>query len=295
VGLASQRLDNASSLKDEPVGTLLYPYDGKQYNISILHTAPRVMQINGFLSDAESDQIAAAFQKRKDGMRGVPLTCLGHDNARYAELRDAGLLENRELHQTEKGGAWLSCVDNSHLLDRLPYSSSSLFYRGENPIIDLVEDRIESMFGLPNTHAASSQILQYGDGAKYDEHTDCAFVQANPRAWTVLVYLSDVAQGGHTIFPLLNISAAPVKGSAVVFQSLHSNAFCDSKSTHASSEITAGTKVVLQKWFHLKKLGQAGLRRKLAKATHGGIPLEEMAGPGRGFILCDGTDCREYI
>ena len=112
------------------------------------------------------------------------------------------------------------------------------------------------------------QLLRYRKDETYQLHRDCVFALTagepeqmrnqylantplivGDRLRTVLIYLNSV-DGGHTIFPALNISVAPVQGNMLLFSSQDGNGFCDALSEHAALA-PKGTKYVLQRWYDL--------------------------------------------
>lgn len=54
--------------------------------------------------------------------------------------------------------------------------------------------------------------------------------------------VSDVELGGATVFPDLNLTVYPKKGSAVFWFNLHKSGEGDSRTLHAACPVLAGTK-----------------------------------------------------
>ncbi|CAN6305224.1 unnamed protein product [Urochloa humidicola] len=76
----------------------------------------------------------------------------------------------------------------------------------QDEVITRIEERISAWTFLPAENGESIQILHYQNGEKYEPHYDYFHDKNNQARWghriaTVLVYLSNVENGGETIFP----------------------------------------------------------------------------------------------
>lgn len=154
-------------------------------------------------------------------------------------------------------------------------SSGAAFKRGEDEVIAAVEERIARWSLLPVSHQESLQVLQYGPGQQYRPHFD--FFQDNTtvqnggnRHTTVLVYLSDVEEGGETVFPLLppaagqegdaslsecaakHLAVKPRKGTALLWRNLTPEGQLEPRSLHAGCPVIKGTKYALAKWVRAR-------------------------------------------
>lgn len=54
--------------------------------------------------------------------------------------------------------------------------------------------------------------------------------------------MSDVARGGETVFPKLNVSLEPKKGAAAFWYNLHSSGDPDTSTLHAACPVLIGSK-----------------------------------------------------
>jgi prolyl 4-hydroxylase len=70
--------------------------------------------------------------------------------------------------------------------------------------------------------------------------------------------MSDVANGGDTVFVQLGIGVKPQKGSAIVWYNLQKSGQVDGRLMHAGCPILVGSKWVCTKW--LRERGQEFLR-----------------------------------
>ena len=80
------------------------------------------------------------------------------------------------------------------------------FGRGEDAVVAAVERKVAEWLLIPPGHAEGLQVLRYARGQEYRPHFDYFFHAAandngGNRLATALLYLSDVEEGGETIFP----------------------------------------------------------------------------------------------
>uniref|UniRef100_A0A061R8P5 procollagen-proline 4-dioxygenase n=1 Tax=Tetraselmis sp. GSL018 TaxID=582737 RepID=A0A061R8P5_9CHLO len=158
-------------------------------------------------------------------------------------------------------------------------SSGTFLSRGQDPkgVLAEVEDRIAAWTSVPAGHGEPFNLLRYEQGQHYDSHYDVFDETYGPqpsqRLATVLVYLSDVEEGGETVFPLegrgglerligidykscdLGFKYKPRKGDALLFYSLHPNGTIDRHSLHGGCPVVRGEKWVMTKWIRDKCFG----------------------------------------
>ncbi|XP_052195010.1 probable prolyl 4-hydroxylase 9 [Diospyros lotus] len=136
-------------------------------------------------------------------------------------------------------------------------------------ILGLIEEKIAKATMIPRSHGEAFNILRYEIGQKYDSHYD-AFnpaeygPQKSQRIASFLLYLSDVEEGGETMFPFengLNMDASydyqkciglkvrPRRGDGLLFYSLLPNGTIDATSIHGSCPVISGEKWVATKWI----------------------------------------------
>ncbi|XP_010266901.1 PREDICTED: probable prolyl 4-hydroxylase 3 [Nelumbo nucifera] len=149
--------------------------------------------------------------------------------------------------------------------------------RGQDRIIRTIEKRIADFTFIPVENGEGLQILRYELGQMYEPHYDYFVDEFNTknggnRMATVLMYLSDVEEGGETVFPNAkgNISSVPwwnelsecgkrglsVKpkmGDAILFWSMRPDATLDPSSLHGACPVIKGTKWSCAKWMHVNE------------------------------------------
>ncbi|TYJ34830.1 hypothetical protein E1A91_A05G195900v1 [Gossypium mustelinum] len=160
---------------------------------------------------------------------------------------------------------------------RVRTSSGMFLRRGQDKIIMDIEKRIADYTFIPVENGEGLQVLHYEVEQKYDAHFDYFLDEFNTknggqRMATVLMYLSDVEEGGETIFPAAkgNVSAVPwwnelsecgkrglaVKpkmGDALLFWSMRPDATLDPSSLHGGCPVISGNKWSSTKWLHVEE------------------------------------------
>ncbi|KAL0881008.1 hypothetical protein ABMA27_002151 [Loxostege sticticalis] len=136
-------------------------------------------------------------------------------------------------------------------------SKSAWLRDEESEVIARVSQRVADMTGLSMDTAEDLQVVNYGIGGHYEPHYDFARRQENAfkkfsgnRIATVLFYMSDVAQGGATVFTKLGLSLFPIKGAAAFWLNLHPSGEGDLATRHAACPVLRGSKWVSNKWLH---------------------------------------------
>lgn len=162
-------------------------------------------------------------------------------------------------------------------LSEVRTSSGMFITKAKDAIVAGIEDKIASWTFLPKENGEDIQVLRYEHGQKYDPHFDYFADKVNiarggHRVATVLMYLSDVEQGGETVFPNAEepprhksshskddlsdcakkgIAVKPRKGDALLFFSLHPSAIPDTLSLHGGCPVIKGEKWSATKWIHV--------------------------------------------
>ncbi|CAI0435077.1 unnamed protein product [Linum tenue] len=160
-------------------------------------------------------------------------------------------------------------------LSEVRTSSGMFLSRGQDKIIRAIEKRISEFTFIPAENGEGLQILHYEIGQKYEPHFDYFLDEFNTknggqRTATLLMYLSDVEEGGETIFPSAKansssvpwwdelsecgkkgLSLKPKRGNALFFWSTRPDASLDPSSLHGSCPVIIGNKWSATKWMHL--------------------------------------------
>ncbi|XP_010432225.1 PREDICTED: probable prolyl 4-hydroxylase 8 isoform X3 [Camelina sativa] len=154
-------------------------------------------------------------------------------------------------------------------------SSGTFLKRGHDEIVEDIENRISDFTFIPIENGEGLQVLHYEVGQKYEPHHDYFFDEFNTRKGgqriaTLLMYLSDVEEGGETVFPSAKgnvsdvpwwdelsqcgktgLSVLPKKRDALLFWSMKPDAALDPSSLHGGCPVIKGNKWSSTKWFHV--------------------------------------------
>lgn len=160
---------------------------------------------------------------------------------------------------------------------RVRTSSGTFLARGRDKFIRNIEKKIADFTFIPVEHGEGLQVLHYEVGQKYEPHFDYFLDEFNTknggqRMATVLMYLSDVEEGGETVFPAAkgNISSVPwwnelsecgqkglsIKpkmGDALLFWSMKPDASLDPSSLHGGCPVITGNKWSATKWIRVNE------------------------------------------
>uniref|UniRef100_A0A3B3ZXF2 Prolyl 4-hydroxylase subunit alpha-1 n=1 Tax=Periophthalmus magnuspinnatus TaxID=409849 RepID=A0A3B3ZXF2_9GOBI len=129
----------------------------------------------------------------------------------------------------------------------------------DDPVVEIINERIEDITGLEMDTAEELQVANYGVGGQYEPHFDFgrkdepdAFKELGTgnRIATWLFYMSDVLAGGATVFPDVGAAVWPQKNSAVFWYNLFASGEGDYSTRHAACPVLVGNKWVSNKWIH---------------------------------------------
>lgn len=162
----------------------------------------------------------------------------------------------------------------------------------EAPVLSDIIGRASRVMGFPVANIERFQVTHYSPGEYYKPHWDCydidtpegerAIAAGYQRVATLLVYLyvpitpsgSDVdadahATNGHTLFPLLGVSVAPLTCGAVFFDNACPQTLQQyDAALHAGQPVTHGEKWVLNIWAHARDVsGLESFENEAAKAA----------------------------
>lgn len=199
----------------------------KEFIVEELSSAPRVYYFKNFLSHEECDQLIDIAKPKMT--RSVTVN------------PDTG--ENFEIDSRT--------------------SSSAFFFVGENDIVKRIEGKIAHILQRPMDFAEGLQLLNYKSGQEYQPHFDYFDPQlkgsaihmrnGGQRVATLIMYLSDVEEGGETHLPEINLKVKPQKGYGILFYNLLQSGEVDPLTLHGSLPVIKGEKWGATKWIRERK------------------------------------------
>lgn len=161
-----------------------------------------------------------------------------------------GKLKRSEVVERATGASEVSAIRTSE---------GAHFERGENAVVSRLEARIEALTGIAQANGEPLQMLHYVVGGEYKPHHDYfdpkdsgsgVLIQTGgQRVATLVIYLNDVDAGGETIFPELELSVKPQRGSAVYFEYHNRNLQLDPRCLHGGAPVARGEKWIVTKWL----------------------------------------------
>ncbi|WOK99639.1 putative prolyl 4-hydroxylase 9 [Canna indica] len=212
----------------EPTTTLI-PFQ-------VLSWKPRALYFPKF---ATAEQCQTIVKKAKSRLRPSTLALRKGENA-----------ENTKGIRTSSGTFLSSSEDSSGVLRQ-------------------IEEKIARATMIPREHGEAFNVLRYEIGQRYASHYD-AFnpaeygPQKSQRVASFLLYLTDVEEGGETMFPYedgsnmdigydyekcIGLKVKPRQGDGLLFYSLFLNGTIDATSLHGSCPVVKGEKWVATKWI----------------------------------------------
>ncbi|XP_054263262.1 prolyl 4-hydroxylase subunit alpha-3-like [Macrosteles quadrilineatus] len=181
------------------------------FKLEELHRDPPVVRFYDLISDSEAE---ALIQQGKSVMQPASV---GIKNARRVS-------EYRTSHV-----AWLPAGDAEWLTRRMAQATQ-----------------------MNTTMAHRHQLSRYSISGEYLPHRDHLIYDVDwvdDRLATLMIYLTDVEQGGNTVFTKWQLSVPPVKNSALFWFNFRPNGDPENGSDHSGCPVLRGTKWVLNKWI----------------------------------------------
>ena len=134
-----------------------------------------------------------------------------------------------------------------------------------DPFVQKLEQRIDSLLGIPHEWGETMQGQRYAEGQEFKYHLDLFWTKADywkgeskrggQRSITAMCYLNDVPEGGGTAFTTLGIEVPPERGKLLIWNNNLPDGSPNEMTMHAGSPVVKGTKYVITKWYRTRKWG----------------------------------------
>jgi hypothetical protein len=194
----------------------------------VFSEAPRIAVVRGFLSGQLCDWLIR----------------LGAPHLRAAEVVDVASGEQTEyIGRTNR--------------------SAELGVAQSDVVVAFVRSRIAALASVRIDSLEPSQIMHYEVGQEFRPHHDffdpgiAAYAREaaarGQRALTVLIYLNDGYEGGHTAFPHLGRSFKGRRGDALIFWNVLQDGTPDWSTLHAGTAPLRGEKWLFSQWIRIRR------------------------------------------
>lgn len=142
----------------------------------------------------------------------------------------------------------------------------------ENAVIAGLSRRIAGLVGIPLQNAESVQAIHYDATQQYAPHFDAwqhdseagqrCMKRGGQRLVTGLLYLNEVAAGGGTVFPKLDLAIEPQPGRLVIFHNcLAGTNERNPRSLHGGLPVERGEKWACNFWFRERPFNRSTRRQ----------------------------------
>jgi len=203
--------------------------DGRKVDVLFVLKQPQIILLGNVLSNDECDAIVAHC-----GTRYTRSTVTGDD-------------------------------DGSSVVHEGRTSDMAFIQRGEAEVAERIEQRLAALAHWPAECGEPFQLQKYASTQEYRPHYDWLdpdstghrshLARGGQRLATFILYLSEVEQGGGTVFPGLGLEVYPKKGSALWFLNTDSNHQPDRQTLHGGAPVVNGTKIIANKWLRQERYG----------------------------------------
>ncbi|WP_225984534.1 2OG-Fe(II) oxygenase [Noviherbaspirillum aerium] len=229
------RLAIAEASGHAPAAVRIRPHPRIEANANVIQAAdrpvnvlfrlqsPEVILFGNLLSEEECDALIAYTQQRLE---------------RSPVVGDTDGSTQIHAHRTSRG---------------------AMLQRGETELVTRIENRLAALIHWPVENGEGLQVLSYEKGNEYRPHFDWFdpnvagprkhLERGGQRVATIVMYLSDVEEGGGTSFPKIGLHVQPKKGSAVYFANTSAAGEVDHNTLHAGEPVERGIKYVATKWL----------------------------------------------
>ena len=132
-----------------------------------------------------------------------------------------------------------------------------------DPFIRMLQRRMDDLLGVEDeSWGETIQGQRYAVGQEFKAHHDWfdtrqsywtgQLSKGGQRAWTLMVVLNDVEEGGATDFPKARIAVPPQKGTLLAWSNANADGRANMDTLHAGTPVVKGTKYVITRWYRAR-------------------------------------------
>jgi len=132
-----------------------------------------------------------------------------------------------------------------------------------DPFVKRIQRRIDDLLGIDPRNGETVQGQRYLPGQQFQAHTDW-FPPNTPyweqekdrggqRAYTAMIFLNDVEEGGQTNFTELGMSIEPKRGVLLAWNNADERGVPNPWTVHAGMPVVKGQKYIVTKWYRARR------------------------------------------
>ncbi|EDW70718.2 uncharacterized protein Dvir_GJ13933 [Drosophila virilis] len=173
-------------------------------------------------------------------------------------LSDSEIEEMKQLSVLMENG--LSATNKPNNTEPLDIVARAGWLVEATPFLERINRRITDMTGFDVLDMWAVLLANYGIGNYFKPHYDYmyggrvsgeAVAELGERIATLIFYASDVAQGGATNFPDIQVAVQPQKGNSLFWYNMFDDGTPDPRSLHSVCPTIVGSRWTLTKWLHM--------------------------------------------
>ena len=131
--------------------------------------------------------------------------------------------------------------DGSLQVDPIRQCQTHRIEYGDDPYFDSLTQRVADFFNVENLMCIEPlPLMKYKPGNYFNWHTDLTGGFVTQRTATMIMYLNDDFEGGHTCFEHPELTVRPKRGSALVYYYTPAEPLI-----HRGEAVVSGTKFIL--------------------------------------------------
>jgi len=230
-----------------------------------------------FSNDASYDGVHRVGSEEQFLLKTLSLEPLIISVDRFLKNEECTYIQNKAEPSLQGSGVSHNDADKGSPATKWRTSWSTFLSEDDDPMLLDISRRTASLTRVPKNHQEFTQVLRYRYTEKYDAHHDYfnpELYKTDPgtlklidngnqnRLVTVFWYLSDVEEGGETIFPRYRgapnptdytdctkgLKVKPERGKIIMFYSLLPSGELDPYSLHGACPVKEGIKWAANKW-----------------------------------------------